>query len=498
MSSRRISVLIWIFYVREERKMAKANYINGKWIETISGIKKKIINPANQEVIEEIEYGGRAEAIAAIGAADRAFPDWSQRNVYERAVLLTRLAESIRGAREKLARLLTEEVGKPLPEAGAELQASAEQFEWYAEEVKRAAGDVIPARMDSRRHMTIRHPVGPVAAISPWNFPVLLAARKLAPALAAGCSVICRPASQAPLTVMEVFRLIDAAGFPSGTANLVVGHPEECSKVFINDDRIKKISFTGSLEVGKALYVACAANMKKISLELGGHAPFIVMPDMSIEKAAEMAVLSKFRNMGQVCISPSRFYIDFDRKDKFEEEVVRRVSRLRIGNGVEPFVDVGPLFEQKRIDACRRYLADLQEKNGTILCGGQPPSGVQFEKGYFFEPTVVTDMTEDALILHEEPFVPILPVVGYKDIGQLIDMANNSIYGLAAYVLTNNLKWALEMADKLEAGIIGINDCTPAAAQCPFGGMKKSGVGREGWHQGLEAYFETKYVSIGL
>jgi succinate-semialdehyde dehydrogenase / glutarate-semialdehyde dehydrogenase len=473
-------------------------YIKGEWSGSGADATRDILNPASGEVIATVGYGGQSDARAAVAAADQAFVKWSRRPVYERALFLKNLAEAIRGSQEKLARCLTREVGKPLPEASGEIGATADQFEWYAEEVKRSAGDVIPPKMADRRHLTIRHPVGPVAAISPWNFPVFLLSRKIAPALAAGCTVVCRPASQAPLTVIELFRLMAQVGLPAGTVNLVVGDPAACSRVFIEDERIKKISFTGSLEIGRELATACASKMKKVSLELGGHSPFIVMPDMPVDEAAALAVFSKYRNMGQVCISPSRFFVAADKKTAFEEEVVKKVSKLAMGDGLEPFTEVGPLFEKKRVDACLRFVEDIKARGGRILAGGKCPAGREFQNGFFFEPTVATDVTPEMLIMQEEPFVPILPIIAYETRADVIRMANDTPYGLAAYVLTNNLKWAIEMAESLEAGMIGINDCAPAAAHCPFGGMKHSGSGREGWRQGLEGYYETKYVSIGL
>jgi len=390
------------------------------------------------------------------------------------------------------------ETGKPLRESRGEIAASADQFEWYAEEAKRSAGDVIPNRDPKKRHLTIRHPVGPVAAISPWNFPILLAARKIAPALAAGCSIISRPASQASLTLLEVFKLIDSIGFPPGVANFVVGNPNQCSDDFVNDPRIKKISFTGSLDVGRELYVECAKRMKKISLELGGHSPLIVMPDMNPDEAAEKAIFAKFRNMGQVCISASRFFVPNPIKKQFEKKAAELASKLRVGNGLDPDTDVGPLFTRNRVEDTRRFVEDIQSKGGAILCGGHPPEGEKYAGGNFFMPTVATNISSDMLIMKEEPFCPILPIVGYDSIDEALFMANDTQYGLAAYVLTRRIDWAVTAAEKIEAGIIGINDCSPAAAQCPFGGMKSSGIGREGWRQGLDEFYETKFVSFEL
>lgn len=478
--------------------MSLSQYINGSWVQPANSREKSVINPATGKVIQTVGYGGKDEALQAVAAAHGAFDQWRSMSVYERAGYLRTLSEAIRKHSDPLSKLLTTEVGKTLPEALGEINAAADQFEWYAEEVKRSAGDVIPHRLANRRHMTIRHPVGPVAAISPWNFPILLSSRKLAPALAAGCTVINRPASQAPLTVIEIFKLIDKIGFPAGVVNLVVGNPAECSEVFIRDPRIKKISFTGSLEVGRQLNTACAAEMKKVSLELGGHSPFIILPDVPLDEAADAAVFAKYRNMGQVCISASRFYIHQSVQGAFEAKVVERVEKLRVGDGLLPSSDVGPLFEQHRVEESLALVEDIVKQGGKILCGGKRPAGEQYGDGFFFEPTVASGLTPEMEIMREEPFAPILPIIGYDTIEEVIAKANDTPYGLAAYVMTNNLKWSVMMAEELEAGIIGINDSSPAAAQCPFGGMKKSGTGREGWKQGLEAYYETKYISLGV
>lgn len=477
--------------------MKESIYINGKWIAPQDGGTLKVSNPATGETVREIGYGGKADALKAVDAAHAAFQDWSTKTVYERAALLLHLANLIRENADDIARVLTQEVGKPLGESRGEIGAGADQFEWYAEEVKRSAGDVIPNRMADKRHMTIRHPVGPVAAIAPWNFPILLTARKIAPALAAGCTTISRPASQACLALLDMFKLVDEAGFPPGTANFLVGNPGQCSEVFLDDPRIKKISFTGSLDVGRQLYIECAKRMKKVSLELGGHSPFIVMPDISADEAADRAVFAKFRNMGQVCISASRFFVPNAIKAEFEKKAAGLASALRIGNGLDDDTDVGPLFLPKRVEDTKRFVDDIKSKGGRILCGGNAPEGIKYAGGNFFMPTVATDVTPDMLIMKEEPFCPILPIIGYDEIDDALEMANDTQYGLAAYVVTRRLDWAITAAERIEAGIIGINDCTPAAAQCPFGGMKSSGLGREGWRQGLDGYYETKYVSIG-
>ena len=473
-------------------------YINGHWVAPAGGTTLKITNPATGDTVEEIGYGDAEDARNAVDAAHHAFAAWSAKTVYERAAILRRTADLIRENAEALAHTLTREVGKPLPESRGEIGAGADQFEWYAEEVKRSAGDVVPNRLADKRHLTIRHPVGPVAAIAPWNFPILLTARKIAPALAAGCTVIARPAGQACLTLIEVFRLLHDAGFPPGTANLVIASPGPCTQIFLDDPRVKKISFTGSLSVGRELYVECARRMKKISLELGGHSPFVVMPDISADEAADRAVFAKFRNMGQVCISASRFFVPNAIRADFEQKAAELASKLRMGNGLDADTDVGPLFQKSRVKQTERFVEDITSKGGRILCGGRRPEGDAYAGGNFFMPTVAADITPDMLIMNEEPFCPILPVIGYDNMDQALDMANDTPYGLAAYVATRRLDWAIAAAERIQAGIIGINDCSPAAAQCPFGGMKSSGVGREGWRQGLDAYYETKFVSIGL
>ncbi len=361
-------------------------YINGQWTTNFSGPSKEVINPATGQAVETIGYGGAREATLAVEAADNAFGPWMKKTVYERAALLKQLADAIRANQDELANILTREVGKPVPESLGEVGAAADQFEWYAEEVKRGSGDVIPHRLDNRRHMTIRHPVGPVAAISPWNFPLLLSARKIAPALAAGCTVVCRPASQAPLALIQMFRLIDKIGFPKGAVNLVVGSPAQCSAVFIEDDRIKKISFTGSLEVGRQLYRACADRMKKISLELGGHSPFIVMPDADIEEAAELAAFSKYRNMGQVCISPSRFFVHHSQKEEFQTLVAQRVKNLKSGTAWILSPKSAPCSMRAGLRQ-RRPLWQISVKRAVpSSAAGRNPKGKLLPGGSFLSP----------------------------------------------------------------------------------------------------------------
>jgi succinate-semialdehyde dehydrogenase/glutarate-semialdehyde dehydrogenase len=471
-------------------------YINGKWCEADSHRTLAVINPATEEVIEEIAYGGRAETRKALDAAHRAMPGWMKLTSWDRAKILKKTAELMRERIDDIARTLTMEQGKPLAESKAEILHSADTFEWFAEEGKRAYGEIIPNSVAGKRHMTLKHPVGVVGAISPWNFPVTLPSRKIAPALAVGCTVVCKPASQTPLCLIQVFECMADAGLPPGVANLVMGSAQEIADEFIDNPICRKISFTGSTEVGKQLMRGAAGQVKRLSLELGGHAPFIVFPDADPEAVAKAAVVGKFRNNGQVCIAPSRFFVHKDIDNKFTEATVEYARGLKLGNGLEPEVEVGPMFEERAMDQTVRLVEDARKKGAKILTGGQRSS--RFERGYFFEPTVLKSLHPSTEMLTEEPFAPVMPLLDFSKIDEVIAAANNTRYGLAAYVFTNDLTVAWRMAEGLEAGIIGINDPVPSTPQCPFGGMKESGLGRELAHEGLEAYLETKYISYRL
>ncbi len=340
--------------------------------------------------------------------------------------------------------------------------------------------------------------MGVCATIAPWNFPVLLQARKIAPALAAGCTVVARPASQTPLSTMELFRCLVDAGVPAGVVNLVTGPPDETTPVFMENPAVRKISFTGSTEVGKQLMRQAANQMKRLSLELGGHAPVIVFPDVDVEAAAKATTIGKFRNMGQVCISPTRIYVHEKIRRDFTDAAVEVSRSLKVGNPLDPETQVGPLFEERNVRKTMEFVQDATSKGARVLTGGRKPEGESYRRGYFYEPTVLTDIRPEMRLTCEETFGPIMPLMRFDTVEEALRAANDTNYGLAAYVLTNDLRIAIRMAEGLEYGIIGINDTVPATAQCPFGGMKESGVGREGAHEGLEAYLETKYISIGM
>lgn len=475
---------------------AKKMFIDGKWVEADKGRTLGVTNPATEEVICEIAYGGRVEAKRAVEAAAKAMPAWMKLTPYDRAKVLKKTGDLMRTRVDDIARTLTMEQGKPLAEAKAEINHSADTFEWFAEEGKRAYGQVIPHSQPGKRHMTIKHPVGVVGAIAPWNFPITLMVRKIAPALAAGCTIVCKPASQTPLSLVQVFECMIEAGLPAGVANMVVGSAQEIADEFVENRIVQKISFTGSTEVGKQLMRAAADGVKRLSLELGGHAPFIVFPDADPEAGAKIAVTGKFRNNGQVCIAPSRFYVHKDVHKKFTEASVEFAKQLKLGNGLEAGVEIGPMFEKKAMESTIALVEDAKKTGAKLLTGGKRCE--KFDKGYFFEPTVLSNLSMDAKIMTEEPFAPVMPVLDFSKLDDVIAQANNTRYGLAAYVFTNDLTVAFKMAEGIEAGIIGINDPVPATPQCPFGGMKESGMGRELGHEGLEAYLETKYLSIKL
>lgn len=471
-------------------------YIDGQWRDAIGGGTLAVINPADETTIAEVAFGGRADAEAAIDAAARAFPAWRAVSAYDRAKVLKRTAELIRERVERIARALTMEQGKPLGEAKGETLHTADTFEWFAEEGKRSYGRIIPPANMAKRHHVIAHPVGVVGTITPWNFPITLAARKIAPALAAGCTVVSRPADQTPLSFLLMFECLIDAGLPPGVANAVMGDAPAIADAYFARPEVRKISFTGSTAVGKELIRRSADGVKRLSLELGGHAPLIVFPDADVKQVAQAAVLGKFRNNGQVCIAPSRFYIHESISKEFTEIAVELAKGLKLGNGLDEGVQVGPMFEAKALDKTARLVDDARSHGAKILSGGA--RSTRFDRGYFFEPTVIREVSGSMKIMTEEPFAPVMPLLDFSKLDDVIAAANATPYGLAAYVFTNDLTVATRMAEGLEAGIIGINDPVPATPQCPFGGMKESGLGRELGIEGLAAYQETKFVSIGL
>jgi succinate-semialdehyde dehydrogenase/glutarate-semialdehyde dehydrogenase len=471
-------------------------YIDGRWTGASGGGKLEVINPATEEAVDVVEYGGRAEASAALDAAQRAFETWKKATAWQRGEFLKKAADLLRERADDIARTMTMEQGKPLAEAKGETMVSAMTFEWFAEEGKRVEGRWAQTMDPLKRYLTMKQPIGVCAAISPWNFPLVLQARKIAASLAAGCTVVARPASQTPLSLIKMFECFEDVGLPPGVANLVMGPPAEIVDEFMENPICRKISFTGSTEVGKELMRRAADGVKRVSLELGGHAPVLIFDDVDPEQAARTAVTGKFRNNGQVCISPTRFYIHESRRKAFTEAAVEFARKLKLGNGLDEGVEIGPMFEPKALEKTKRLVDQAVKVGANVLAGGS--RSTRFDKGYFFEPTVLDNLGTKADILTEEPFAPIMPILSFEQIDEAIAKANDTIYGLAAYVMTNDLTTAIRMAEGLEYGIIGINDPVPAAVQSPFGGMKQSGIGRENSHEGIEPYLETKSVSFML
>jgi succinate-semialdehyde dehydrogenase / glutarate-semialdehyde dehydrogenase len=477
-------------------ELKRQMYIDGEWCDSRQGRKLAVINPADESVVAEVAHGSREDAERAIEAAARAFPAWRALSAYDRAKVLKKTADLMRERADPIARTLTMEQGKPIAEAKMEVLHTADTFEWFAEEGKRAYGRIIPPTNVAKRYYAIKHPVGVVGTITPWNFPAALPSRKIAPALAVGCTVVSRPADQTPLTLIHMFECLADAGLPPGVANLVIGEARPIADAFFEHPSVRKISFTGSTEVGKELIRRSADQVKRMSMELGGHAPLIVFPDADVQQVAQAAVIGKFRNNGQVCIAPSRFYIHEKIAKEFTETAVELARNLNMGNGLEPGVQVGPMFEARALEKTAALVEDARSKGGKVLTGGSRSK--RFDKGYWFEPTVLREVNGSMKIMTEEPFAPVMPLLDFSKLDDVIAAANNTPYGLAAYVFTNDLTVATRMAEGLEAGIIGINDPVPATPQCPFGGMKESGLGRELGIEGLDAYLETKYVSVGL
>jgi len=474
-------------------------YIDGDWRGARSGSSFEVINPATGEPIGDVADGKRQDAADAILAASVAFSGWSRLTAFERSEYLQRAYTLMMERKEALARLMTEEQGKPLKAARNEVQYAADFLLWYAEEAKRVYGDILPAPRADQRFMVLRHPVGVVAAITPWNYPVSMITRKVAPALAAGCTIVLKPAEQTPLCAMEVFNIIHDAGIPAGVANLVpTSDPGTIGDEFVENPKVRKITFTGSTEVGTTLAQRAAGNMKRLSLELGGHAPFIVFPDADPEYAAKGASLVKFLNTGQACISPNRIYVHRSIAARFLDVLEERVDKLRAGNGMDEGVAIGPLVDAPSLEKVDRQVQDAVAKGARLRVGGGRLTDGGLERGFFYAPTVLSGVTPEMEIHNEETFGPVAPVIEFHDEEEVLRSANDTPYGLAAYVYTQNLGRAMRMFEGLDFGIIGINDINPTSAAAPFGGMKHSGMGREGGREGIEEYLETKLGGFSI
>jgi succinate-semialdehyde dehydrogenase/glutarate-semialdehyde dehydrogenase len=483
--------------LREAVFMKGSLYYDGQWRESLNGKTYEVTNPATGEKVGSVSYGNRSDAAAAIEAANRAFKPWSKAVAMDRAVPMYNAFRLLVERSDEIARILTTEQGKPLGEAKGEILQAAEFMRWYSEEAKRVYGEIIPASAAHKRAQVIRQPVGVVAAITPWNFPASMITRKIAPALAAGCTVVIKPAEATPLTAVALFEVFHEAGFPPGVVNLVLGDGPEIGAEFLENRKVKKIAFTGSTRVGKQLISGSADQVKKISLELGGHAPFIVFEDANLDQAVEAFLVSKYRNAGQTCICANRLYVQDSVLDVFSEKLVQRVNTLKVGNGLESGVEVGPLINEAAYRKVQNHVDDALKKGGKLLAGGKLKR-LEGMNGYFYEPTLIANANEDMLICSEETFGPVAPILSFATEDEVVEKANASVYGLAAYVFTRDLGRTYRVSEALEYGIVGINDPLPGAAQVPFGGWKESGMGREGGHYGLDPFLEIKYISIGL
>jgi succinate-semialdehyde dehydrogenase/glutarate-semialdehyde dehydrogenase len=467
-------------------------YIGGEWRRTDKTV--KVINPATEEVFAEVCTVPRAEVAKAIEHAHAALPAWRALTGKARGEFLHKIADALDRRRDEIARTITLENGKPLAQSVGEVGMSVDHLRWFAEEGKRTYGRTIPHQVDGKRHLVVKTPIGVVAAISPWNFPLVLAVRKLAPALAAGCPVVLKPASSTPLSVVALAECIESAGLPRGVFQFVVGRASEIAAEFLENPRCRKISFTGSTEVGRELIRGAANSVKPLSLELGGLNPVLVFADADLNRAVEGAAIAKFRNTGQSCIAANRIYVQRGIYAEFLEAFVAKVRGMKTGDGLEAGVEIGPLVNEEGLNSALKLIEDAKRRGARVLAGGKRAH----RKGWFLEPTVLADVPPDAACMREEIFAPVAAISPFDTEEEGIELANGSQFGLSAYAFTRDLSRGFRLMEKLESGMLGLNDGVPTTSQAPFGGVKQSGWGRELGTEGLEAFLETKHVAIGL
>ena len=476
------------------------NYIYQQWIgeewrAATNGGTWDVINPANEQVVRTVPFGKGEDCRLAIDAAHDAFPRWSQKTAYERAACLKRAAELMRERSANLARTTVLESGKPLAQAKGEWGVAADLFDWFAEEAQRAYGRWVPSRNPAKRELVVKQPLGVVGLITAWNFPAYNVARAGAAALAAGCTLVMRPSEYTPLTAMEMVNILIEAGLSGGEVNLINGDPESMGQEMLANPKCAKIHFTGSQRVGKLLMDGASKTVKRLSLELGGNAPVLIFPDVDLEQVAASAVTAKFRNGGQVCISPQRFFVHSAVAKKFTDCATSLVSQLKLGNGLEPESNVGPLINARQRDRVEEMVMGASAAGAAVCVGGKRPA--DHPRGYFYEATVMTDVPIEAALFRNEIFGPVMPIASFADVDQAIAQANSTRYGLAAYVWTNDLRVAMRAAERLEFGMVGVNEWTPQSTEVPFTGWKESGLGRESGAEGLEEYLETKLIAFG-
>lgn len=469
-------------------------YIAGEWCDARSGYTLDVTNPANGETLGSVPKMGAEETRLAIEAANEALPQWRALTAKERANILRRWFDLMMENQDDLAQLMTLEQGKPLAEAKGEIGYAASFIEWFAEEGKRIYGDTIPGHQADKRLLVIKQPIGVTAAITPWNFPAAMITRKAGPALAAGCTMVVKPASQTPYSALALAELAQRAGIPKGVFNVVTGPAGEVGNTLSSHPLVRKLSFTGSTEIGRQLMEQCAKDIKKVSLELGGNAPFIVFDDADLDKAVEGALASKFRNAGQTCVCANRLYVQDSVYEAFAEKLLAAVNQLKIGDGLQSGVTIGPLIDDKAVLKVEEHIDDAVSQGARIMCGGKRVDG----KGTFFQPTILTDVPPSAKVAKEETFGPLAPLFRFKDEQDVIAQANDTEFGLAAYFYARDLSRVFRVGEALEYGIVGINTGIISTEVAPFGGIKSSGLGREGSKYGIEDYLEIKYMCIGL
>ena len=464
-------------------------YLNGEFVTSEPAV--SVVNPATGEPFAKLSTISRARVAQAINDAHAAFAGWRKQTGKARGDFLHKIAAEVERRKDEIARLITMENGKPLAQSLGEIGMTLDHLRWFAEEARRAYGRIVPNQVDGKRHMVIKSPLGVVGAISPWNFPLVLAVRKVAPALAAGCTVVLKPARQTPLCAVAFAECVDAAKLPKGVFQLVAGSASEIGQEFLDNPLCRKISFTGATEVGKLLIRGAANQVKPLSLELGGLAPALVFEDADLPRAVEGTMLAKFRNTGQSCIAANRIYVQ---RSIYLDAFVEKTKALKVGDGLEPNMDVGALIDEDGVAKATQHVEDALKRGARLLCGGHRVKG----KGFFFEPTVLADVPAQGLCMCEETFAPVAAITPFDTEAEAIECANGSPYGLSAYAFTSDLGRTFRLMESLEAGIIGINDGVPTATQAPFGGVKQSGWGRELGIEGMDAFLETKHISLGI
>ena len=468
------------------------SYLGGKWIKTEEEV--KVVNPATAQPFASVSKVDHAQLKAALTTAEAALPAWRNTTAKDRGILLHKVADELIRRKAEIARIITLENGKPLAHSEGEVAMSEDHLRWFAEEGRRTYGRVIPQQIGSKRNMVVKTPIGVVGAIAPWNFPLVLSVRKVAPAMAAGCPVILKPASQTPLSSVLLAECMEAAGVPAGVFQMAICDPVMFSTELLSNPICRKISFTGSTRVGQALIRAAAESVKPLCLELGGLAPVLVFEDCDLDKAVQETIIAKFRNTGQSCIAANRIYVQKPIYKEFVERFVAATAKLKIGSGLEPGMDVGPVVNQSGLDAALEQIKDATSRGGRIVAGGHR---LENSPGYFLTPTVIEGVHDSSLCMCEETFAPIAPISSFDTEEEAIRRANNTPYGLSAYAMTRDIGRVFRLSEQLEAGTLGINDGAPTTSNAPFGGVKQSGWGRELGIEGLEAFLETKHVSIG-